>query len=117
MPGKPRLSLLVVEDDPDLTELLCTVLSATYAVECARDVPDALASLNRRRPGLILLDCLLPGGDVTDILAKARALTCGVVLMSGLPEALAEFAASGWPCLQKPFKMAMLFDALEAAGT
>ena len=115
MQREPFPSLLVVEDDPELTELLHTALSATYAVECVGDVPDALASLDGRQPDAILLDCLLPGGGVTDILATARALACGVVLMSGLPDALTELANFGYPCLQKPFRIAALLEVLKTA--
>lgn len=96
-------------------DLLQGVLSEIHAVECAADVPDALAFLESRRPDAILLDCLLPGGSTTSIMAKARVLGCGVVLMSGLPERLETLAGSGYPCLQKPFTMAELVRALETA--
>jgi len=115
MQRKPLPSVLVVEDDPDLTELLQNALSSAYLVRCVGDVPGALAFLDKTRPDLILLDCLLPGGGAADVTARARTLACAVVLMSGLPEALEAMAGSGYPGLQKPFRMAELMAVLEAA--
>lgn len=115
MQQKPLSLVLVVEDDPDLTELLRNVLSGTYAVECVGDVPGALAFLDKARPDVILLDCLLPGGRMTEVPSKARALACPIVLMSGLPEALEAMADCDYPRLQKPFKMAELMAVLETA--
>lgn len=108
-------SILIVEDDPDLTDLLRNILCEHYQVQCVVDVPAALACLERQRPEAILLDCLLPGGGAVRVLQAARELDCGVVLMSGLPDGLTRLAAFGCTCLQKPFRVAQLWAAIETA--
>ncbi len=110
-------SILIVEDDPDLTDLLRNILCERYVVQSVVDVPAAFACLDRQRPEAILLDCLLPGGGAVKVLQRARELDCGVVLMSGLPDVLTRLASFGCTCLQKPFRVAQLWAAIEAACT
>ena len=65
--------ILVVDDDADIRELLCTYLRE--AGMAAAGVPDGDAMwrhLESRRPDLIILDLMLPG---TDGLSLCRALT------------------------------------------
>lgn len=108
-------SVLVVEDDSGITELLKDVLRDSYAVECVGDIPGAMERLTGQPPDVIVLDCLLPGGPCSDVLAVARTRQCPVIPMSGSPEILMELAASGYRCLQKPFRIAALLEAIEAA--
>ena len=57
-------SILIVEDDPDIVELLQYTLEREgYPVLVARNGEKGLADAQRRRPGLILLDLMLPGLD------------------------------------------------------
>ena len=55
-------TILLVEDDPDVSEALAeTLREEGYAVECAIDGIDALTYLRGGgRPGLILLDLMMP---------------------------------------------------------
>lgn len=108
-------SVVVVEDDSEIAELLKIVLGDAYAVDCVGDAPAALARLEHEPPDIILLDCLLPGGRRSAVLERAKALRCVVVPMSGSPEVLLELQAFGYPCLQKPFKLAELVETIEAA--
>lgn len=111
-----RPSVLVVEDDPEITELLHDILSESYEVSCVGDVPTAIAHLDRSpAPDVILLDFLLPGGRCMKVLEKAKTAGCSVVFMLGSLEAVAELAAFGYPYLQKPFRIQQLFDALASA--
>lgn len=109
-------SVLIIEDEPEITELLCAVMESRYEVTAVCDVPGALAYLDGRPPtDLILLDCLLPGGTCGQVLDKASPLGCALVLMSGSPEVLQAFERYGYPSLQKPFRIGQLFDAIEVA--
>lgn len=111
-----HLKVLVVEDDPGITEILRDVLSENYEVSTVGDVPGAIARLDQYpAPDLILLDFLLPGGRCLKVLEKAKAAGCTMVFMSGSLEAAAEMAAFGYPYLQKPFRVGQLFDAIESA--
>lgn len=54
-------SVLVVEDHADLREMLAVLLeSEGYQVETATNGAEALTSLERSRPALILLDLMMP---------------------------------------------------------
>ena len=108
-------SVLVVEDDCGIAELLKCALGDAYTVECVGDVPGALERLTAQPPDVIVLDCLLPGGPCGDVLEVAKWRQCAVVPMSGSPEVLMELEASGYRCLQKPFRIAALLEAIEAA--
>lgn len=58
-----RKTILVVEDDYDLRDVVCDVLrDLGYVVLCAGDGREALAVLQaRQRVDLILLDLMMPG--------------------------------------------------------
>lgn len=107
--------ILVVEDDSKVAGLLKEILGDAYSVECVSDAPAAFSALQRRLPDLVLLDCLLPGDGSGDVTEVAKSCQRQVVLMSGLPEVLAGLAAFGYPCLQKPFKVTELLQAIESA--
>ena len=62
----------------------------------------------------MLLDCLLPGGSVADLLAAADHRSIPVVLISGDPnQAMAVDPAL--PFLPKPFSQRVLLAVLESA--
>jgi two-component system, OmpR family, response regulator len=68
----PRL--LVVEDEPDIRELLSATLRfAGFEVTAAADGLQALAHARRERPDLVLLDVMLPGPDGFDVVRRLRA--------------------------------------------
>jgi len=71
--GKGKI--LIVEDDKFLREMLVKKLfEAGFDVEPAIDSPSAFANLEVRKPDVILLDLMLPGGeDGFTILSKLRA--------------------------------------------
>ena len=60
MPGK----ILVVDDDPDILDMLTMVLkSQGYQAVTARDGIEALANLKAEEPDLMILDLLMPKMD------------------------------------------------------
>jgi DNA-binding response OmpR family regulator len=108
-------AVLVVEDNEAINFFLRDVLGDNYVVTCVGDVRAALASLQRQRPDVILLDCLLPGGGATDVLRGAETMGCPVVLTSGDHRTLAQLSAFGHPCLPKPYRIGELLDAIWTA--
>lgn len=67
----PRI--LVVDDEPAILRTLSTSLRGHgYQVDTASTAPDAVASYERSRPDLVLLDLGLPGGDGTDVIRRVR---------------------------------------------
>ncbi|HEV3122909.1 MAG TPA: ATP-binding protein [Isosphaeraceae bacterium] len=84
----PQSPLLVVEDDSRSREALSRLLRHVgFTVETAADGPEALESLHRVRPSLVLLDIMLPGLDGVEVLRRIRAepalANVPVVLLSG----------------------------------
>ncbi|NOY26071.1 MAG: response regulator transcription factor [Oligoflexia bacterium] len=66
-------TVLVVDDDPGLAELLAEYLGGRgYLVEVASDGPDGLARLRRGGVDLCVLDVMLPGMDGFDVLRALR---------------------------------------------
>jgi two-component system KDP operon response regulator KdpE len=76
-----KARILVVDDDPDLVRALRLRLRANqYEVTTASDGYSAIASAQKDRPALIILDLGLPVGDgfvVLDRLQASDAL-CGI---------------------------------------
>ena len=106
----PRPKILVVDDDPDLVRALRLRLRANnYEVATATDGYSAIASAQKERPALIILDLGLPVGDgfvVLDRLQNIDALA-GVpviVLSARDPQANEERAlkAGAAAFFQKP---------------
>lgn len=106
----PRPKILVVDDDPDLLRALRLRLRANnYDVATASDGYSAVASAQKERPALIILDLGLPVGDgfvVLDRLQNIDALA-GVpviVLSARDPQSNQERAlkAGATAFLQKP---------------
>jgi DNA-binding response OmpR family regulator len=67
------VKILVVEDDPDISDLLRRVLEADgYNVEVTSDSAGAMRSVEAGLPDLVLLDVVLGGEDGRDLLVKLR---------------------------------------------
>jgi CheY-like chemotaxis protein len=110
-------TVLVVEDDPHLREMVAVVLrDAGYAVLEAGDGLQAISILERHKPtaepiALILLDLMLPRIDGLQFMA-ALAEHLGdvpIVAMSGSEDYLARAHAQGaHAVLAKPFELKTL---------
>jgi len=67
--------ILVVEDDPDIAYMVReTLRDEGYDAESLVDGRALLATVNRLRPDLILLDVVMPFADVRHQLAQLRVL-------------------------------------------
>lgn len=74
--------ILVVEDEPDIQELLCAYLrSAGYSPVAAGDGTAALALFQEGSFDLILLDIMLPGMDGFEICKRIRSQSQIPILM------------------------------------
>ena len=82
------MKVLVVEDDPDIRELLTLYFAAKgYEVATANDGQEALAQMQRIQPDLMLLDVVLPKLDGWGVLTAVRALsTIPVILLTSLDD-------------------------------
>ena len=68
-----QVKILIVEDDPDISDLLKRVLESDgYEVQTASDSAGALKAVAEGPPDLVLLDVVLGGEDGRDLLVKLR---------------------------------------------
>ncbi len=68
-----RGSVLVVDDEPTITEVVSRYLErAGYETRTAGDGPGALAAAAARRPDLVVLDLMLPGIDGLEVMRRLR---------------------------------------------
>ncbi|MYW03152.1 response regulator transcription factor [Streptomyces sp. SID3343] len=71
-PGRARL--LVVDDEPNIRELLSASLRfAGFEVDSAAAGAEALAAVARCRPSLVVLDVMLPDLDGFEVVRRLRA--------------------------------------------
>jgi DNA-binding response OmpR family regulator len=113
--GRP--SVLLVEDDPSLADILGKNLETRgYRVDRAATLAQALASLDATAPGVMLLDVNLPDGSGWDVLRALEATGRQVptVVLSAVQVSrtrLAEFRPAA--CLPKPFPLEALLATVE----
>jgi len=68
-----RADLLVVDDDPKITNMLRRALRAEgYEVRTANDGSEGLARVRERQPDLVVLDILMPGLDGLTVCRRLR---------------------------------------------
>ena len=68
-----RATVWVVDDDPELRQLLAELLSGQgYAVRCLENGSQLEVWLERQRPHLLVLDLMLPGDDGLTLLRRLR---------------------------------------------
>ena len=73
-PSQEAGSILVVDDEPQIRELLRKFLSARgYQVRVAADGQQALALVDQKSPDLIVLDVNMPGINGIEVLKRLRA--------------------------------------------
>src|SRR5947209_1329553 len=72
-PSKPEARLLVVDDEPNIRELLSASLRyAGFEVATAADGQQALAVAAEFRPDLLVLDVMMPGLDGFGVVRRLR---------------------------------------------
>jgi two-component system phosphate regulon response regulator PhoB len=72
--SKDQATILIVEDEPSISELLKFMLQgANYAVVLAYDSKQALAHIARELPDAILLDWMLPDISGLNLLSQLRS--------------------------------------------
>lgn len=71
--GHRRGSVLVVDDEPTISEVVCRYLErAGYTTSVAADGREALRLADEQRPDLVVLDIMLPGMDGLEVMRRIR---------------------------------------------
>jgi CheY-like chemotaxis protein len=101
-------AVLVVDDDPDVREIMTGVLADLgYHVKEAGDGGAALSILRDYRPDLLVLDFSMPGTNGAEVAAAARQNNenLRILFVSGYSDTAAlEKAVGKTPLLHKPFR-------------
>jgi two-component system CheB/CheR fusion protein len=125
VPGKTGARILVIDDDPDLLELLSRMLDdCGHTVIAARDEVEAMAAVLPAAPDLILSDFRLANGhDGLDLSQRLRARiremngrAVPVIILTGdiSIETLVRFAANDVVRLSKPIRPTVLRVTIES---
>ena len=93
-----QANVLVVDDDPDIRELIAVKLRrAGYAAAGAPDGPTALSILRQWPPDLVVLDVMMPGQSGIEVCREIRQHppTAGVPVILLTARTSAAFAYAG----------------------
>lgn len=113
MPNRPMI--LIVEDDPDIREVLAAFLEERgYRPVEATDEEVGAEILETKPPDLLITDVLLRAGSGLRLADVARTLGIPALLMSGAPSAIERWQRGPLPFLEKPFGLARLERAIAA---
>lgn len=103
-----RSHILIVDDDPDIRNIVCLLLSDTYCVAEAENGAEAVKYI-REHPDtdLILLDMMMPGMDGLEACAEIRRRSNAPVLFltakSAESDKVSAYRSGGDDFLSKPF--------------
>ncbi|HAM59662.1 MAG TPA: Fis family transcriptional regulator [Candidatus Rokubacteria bacterium] len=105
---KPRLVVLVIDDEPGVRESLAEILKYEFEVLGAEDGAAGLQIIRSRRVDVVLLDVRLPGERGPAVLPRILALddSLPVILMTAVPDvrtAVECIKAGAYEYLVKPF--------------
>ncbi|WP_228373311.1 response regulator transcription factor [Demequina silvatica] len=113
-------SVLVVEDDPDMADLLATVLGmAGHTVRVAGSIAEARDALRADAPDLALVDLGLPDGSGQDLVSHlaARHADVGVIIVTAdgrEDEHVRGLRGGADDVVGKPFRVSTLLARVEA---
>ncbi len=109
-PRKPRIQVLVIEDDGELRQVLSESLSrAGYAVTEAADGLQASAILQARPFDLVITDLYMPQRDGMEVIMELRQRqpSAKIIAISGHPTRQRMLPAAAWlgaaRTIPKPF--------------
>ncbi len=116
---QPSLCVLVVDDDEATRRMIADALVAEgYTVRAAASGAEAIRSVRRRRPDLILLDVHMPGVDGWQVLEELRSAagpqTPVVVMTAGYLAQDRALSSGAQGYLGKPFGVQDLVEAVQA---
>jgi len=107
----PRPTLLVVDDVVTNIDMLLGTLSEDYVVRVATDGAEALDSVKKDRPDMILLDVMMPGLDGFEVCRRLKddptTRSIPVIFITALNETMDKvrgFSVGGVDYVTKPFQ-------------
>ena len=118
----PKASILIVEDDASLAEVLDYNLKQEgYATQVARDGQQGLREMRLRCPDLVVLDLMLPMIDGLEVCRQVRAdptmqelLVLMLTARSEESDQLVGFSVGADDYVTKPFSVKVLLQRINA---
>lgn len=115
-------SVLIVDDDQQIRGWVRQILEAKgYQVEEAGSGTEALASINRNQPRLMILDIYLPEMDGLEVIARLKSLKQPIKVLAISGNAVDGFdtcqtakALGAHDALAKPFSADLFLQRVEA---
>ena len=109
--------ILIVDDEEDVRESVRTILTANgYTVETAVDGDDCLQKVQQIKPDLILLDIMMPGKPVSEIIKQIQDIKIAYMSVVRISDARKRGLCSQPNIVdffQKPFNVSDLVDRVE----
>lgn len=109
--GNASAKVMVIEDEPLLSELLTMALKAEgWQVVTASHGVDALSLAKRERPDVAIVDVMIPGIDGVEVVRRMRArgddtLVLFLTAKDALDDKIAGLSAGGDDYVTKPFSL------------
>ena len=80
--------ILVVDDEPDIRDTVRLILeSEGYTVKTAQNADDCLEKIKEEKPDLILLDIMMPGTPVDQVVPKIKDIKIAFMSVVRISEA------------------------------
>ncbi len=119
--SSPEIRILVVDDEPDIVDLLVGFLAQDprgFKLETATDGYEGLIKVGTFRPSLLILDVLMPRLDGIRVCRhlKANSETRGIKILgiTGFPDNIPPLMEAGADaCVTKPLDFALVRQELE----
>lgn len=102
-------TIMVVDDEPDVRDTVKTVLEKNgYNIITAVNGDDCLKKLKKEKPDLILMDIMMPGTPVKDVVPKIKGIKVAYLSVVRISEAEKEELMKSKNIvgfIQKPFDL------------
>lgn len=111
-------NILVVDDDPDMCQLLWTILGKNdFHVEIAYDGVEGLEKVDVSEPDLVVLDIMMPGMDGWETCRRMKAVADVPILFlsarKDVQSVAQGFEVGGYDYISKPFQFKDLTTRIE----
>lgn len=113
-------SLLVVDDDPVVLEVVCASLKRSLSnvqIESTDSPKTALRQATLRQYSAIVTDVTMPVMNGLELATKIHDMhpRTPIVFISGTDQALEDCRPQAFACLRKPFDMSVFVDTVRSA--
>ncbi|HYP28005.1 MAG TPA: HD domain-containing phosphohydrolase [Blastocatellia bacterium] len=119
-PVNEKASILVIDDDPDTVDLICTFLKPHYDCDFAYDGEQAVALLLEKEYSVVLVDLMMPimdGYTLTSCVTAISPLT-PVIVVSGVADvqsAIKAMKTGAFDYIVKPFELEQVEVSIQRA--